>query len=114
VDLALSGALSGRLVSARPLAQCGPGPVGFAAELELVIDGKPYVLGIHIVDFHGPGDYSVPPVRASLRQVSSGTGGGLIPAVAGDVAIAADQRSGQLQLTLGTANDTWLRGEWAC
>jgi hypothetical protein len=72
------------------------------------------VLGIHIVDFHGPGDYSVPPIRASLRQVSSGPGSGLMPAVAGHVSIAANQRSGRLQLTLGTASDTRLQGTWAC
>jgi hypothetical protein len=114
VDLALSGTLSGRVVSARPVSQCGAGQVGFAAELEMVINGQPYLLGIHIIDFHGPGDYSIPPVRASLRPVSSGAGGGLLPAVAGHVTIAGNQRSGRLQLTLGTTGDTRLQGAWAC
>ena len=114
VDLALSGALSGHIASARPVAQCGVGQVGFAAQLELVINGKPYLLGFQVLDFHGPGDYPVPPIRASLRPVSPGSSGGLLPAVAGHVSIAANQRSGRLQLTLGTSSDTRLQGTWAC
>jgi hypothetical protein len=114
VDLALTGALSGHVASARTVAQCGVGQVGFAAQLELVVNGRPYLLGFQIVDFHGPGDYPVPPIRASLRPVSPGSGGGLLPAVAGHVSIAANQRSGRLQLTLGTSSDTRLQGTWAC
>jgi hypothetical protein len=114
VDLALTGALSGHVASARAVAQCGVGQVGFAAQLELVVNGRPYLLGFQIVDFHGPGDYPVPPIRASLRPVSPGSSGGLLPAVAGHVSIAANQRSGRLQLTLGTSSDTRLQGTWAC
>ena len=64
----LSGAMSAHVLSVQPATQCGPGPTGFAAELQMVVGGQPYLLRMEIFDYHGPGDYSVPPTRASMRM----------------------------------------------
>jgi hypothetical protein len=110
----LSGAMSAHVLSVQPAAQCGPGPTGFAAELQMVVGGQPYLLRMEIADYHGPGDYSVPPTRASMRRAVSGSDGGFLPAVSGDVSVGSSQSSGHVQLTLGTSSKTRVQGTWAC
>jgi hypothetical protein len=114
VDLLLSGAMSGHVVSVQPAAQCGPSPTGFAAELQMVVGGQAYLLRMEILDYHGPDDYPVPPTRASMRKAVLGPDAGFLPAVGGDVSVGANQTSGRVQLTMGTSSKTRVQGTWAC
>jgi hypothetical protein len=80
----------------------------------MVVGGQPYLLRMEILDYHGPDTYSVPPTRASMRRAVSGSDGGFLPAVSGDISVGSNQSSGRVHLTLGTSSKTRVQGTWAC
>jgi len=70
------------------------------------------VLSIAIVDYGGPGQYTIPPERVSVRS-GQGPGGQLLPAVGGTLVVDAGEQSGRIAATLGDGS-AQVRGTWAC
>jgi hypothetical protein len=113
-DLVLTGALSGRAQSAQPLGACGAGPAGFAVSLRFTLSGKPYVLSVDILQYHGAGHYTIPPQRVAVRSEAQSGAPNFLPATAGGVDVDAGESSGKLDASLGSDGASHVRGSWAC
>lgn len=113
-DLVLTGALSGRAQSAQPLGACGPGPAGFAVSLRFTLGGKPYVLSVDLLLYHGAGHYAIPPQRVAVRSESQSGVPTFLPATAGGVDVDGGESSGKLDASLGSDGASHVRGTWAC
>lgn len=100
--------------SAQLIVGCQRTPAGYGAQFQLTVGGAPYVLSIEIVDYHGPGVYSIPPERVSLRPSAAGQPPSLEPATGGSVRIDAGERSGSVDVTVQGDHATPLRGTWRC
>jgi hypothetical protein len=112
--LVLSGALSGRSSAMQSTGACGATGGGYSALLAVVMSGQSYGLTIEIFDYRGPGRYSVPPERISLRG-PDGDVPPLYPAVSGTIDVDSTGRSGSLDVSLsGPGGAGRLTGAWAC
>jgi hypothetical protein len=81
--------------------------------MRMTLGGQDYLLSVDILDYHGPGSYSIPPERVSLRPAAP-TGSQLLPGISGQVAVAADEASGHIDVVLTGSSSTHLQGSWAC
>jgi hypothetical protein len=99
---------------AQLIAGCQRTPAGYGVQFQMTVDRMPYVLTIEIIDYHGPGAYSIPPERVSLRPAVAGPTPYLEPATSGSVQIDTAERSGSVDVTLQANRSTRLHGTWAC
>lgn len=113
IDLTFTGAIATRVRNATASDPCGLADLGgFGAELSMTLSGQSSRLSIGLLDYHGPGTYTIPPEHVSLR-VGSPTSGQLLTAVKGSVTIDASQRAGKIDATLGDGS-THVTGAWSC
>jgi hypothetical protein len=113
IDLTFTGAIATRVRTANASNPCGKADLGgFGADLYLTLSGQSSLLGIGLLDYHGPGTYAIPPERVSLR-VGPPTSGQVLTAVKGSVTIDASERAGKIDAALGDGS-THVTGAWSC
>lgn len=112
-DLTLTGALSGEVRSAPAVGLCGRAPAGYAATLQFSTGGSSYVLSIALLDYRGPGAYSVPPERVDVHSAPPAASPRFLPAVSGSVTVDQGEASGTVDVTLDDGR-TRVRGRWTC
>jgi hypothetical protein len=113
-DLQLTGPLSGRVQNAQPVGVCGKGPVGFSVQLRFTLGGGPYVLGMDVLDYSGPGTYKIPPERVAIRSDTRSGTPTFLPATSGVVQVAPGESSGQVDAALISDGGGHLKGSWSC
>ena len=111
-DLTFAGAMTGQVLSATSAGLCGLAPAGLAAELHFTLSNQPVVLSIAVLDYHGPGQYGIPPERVFVRT-GSAPGGQFLPATKGSLTVDGGARSGRIDATLGDGS-TRVSGTWIC
>jgi hypothetical protein len=98
----------------RLLGGCRQSGAGYAAQFQLTFDSQPYVLTMEILDYHGPGEYGIPPERVSLRSAADNASSGLYPGIGGRVIVDPGERSGRIDATLRSPGNTEVHGTWGC
>jgi hypothetical protein len=93
---------------------CGKGPAGFSVQLRFTLDGRPYVLGMDVLDYSGPGSYRIPPERVGIRSDVRGGAPTFLPATSGVVQVGAGESSGQVDAALVGGGGGHLAGTWSC
>lgn len=95
---------------------CGKSGPSLAVDGNFTVGGASYVLTIEILDYHGPGTYSIPPERVSVRSTDPSASVPLRPALGGTVSVDASGQSGTLDADLGPAGtaQTHVTGAWVC
>ena len=111
-DLTFTGSMVARVRTATSAGPCGRAPAGFGAELHFTVGEQPYVLAITLLDYGGPGRYTIPPGRVSVRS-GQGPGAQLLPAIRGFLTVDAGERSGQIDAAIGDGG-TRVSGSWVC
>jgi hypothetical protein len=111
-NLTFTGTMAAQVRAATSAGPCGRAPAGFAAELHFSISAQPYVLSITLFDYGGPGRYTIPPGRVSVRS-GQGAAGQLMPAIRGFLTVDARERSGRIDAAIGDGS-TQVNGSWAC
>ena len=107
--------MAGRVQGGDALGTCGRVQGGYSAQLQLAVSGEPLVLGIQIFDYHGPGQYSIPPERLSLHSPGLSAGSRFLPAVSGMLKVDAGEVSGLVYVALSDgAGGAGLHGTWTC
>jgi len=104
--------MTGQVLSATSAGLCGLAPAGLAAELHFTLSNQPVVLSIAVLDYHGPGQYGIPPERVFVRT-GSAPGGQFLPATKGSLTVDGGARSGRIDATLGDGS-TRVSGTWIC
>ncbi len=115
-DLTFTGTLTGRAQSTGQ-GTCGRLSGGFTVQLNVVVTGAPFIVGVQIFDYRGPGRYSIPPERLSVHSPGIGPGSRFLPAVSGRVDVFAGERSGAINATLndiGGSGGGAVSGSWTC
>ncbi len=110
--LTFTGSVAGQATAVTSAGSCGRAPAGFAAELHFSVAGQPYALTIALLDYSGPGSYTIPPERVSVRT-GQAPGGQLLPATRGSLTVDAGERSGRIDAVIGDGG-TRVSGSWAC
>ncbi len=91
---------------------CGKSAEGYGAQLSFPLQGQPYVLSLQIIDYRGPGQYTMPPERVSMHTESNSTSPRLIAAKSGTLVINSDERSGSIDASF--SDGSRVAGTWAC
>jgi len=110
--LTIVGSSSSEVDSLQAQGPCGGSAGGYVAQLAFQLAGQPYVLSMVLLDYHGPGRYSVPPERVSLHTQTGAPQPKLAAAVSGSVVVNADERSGSIDASLSDSSRVF--GTWAC
>jgi hypothetical protein len=111
-NLVLSGSVAGQGQTGHSIGVCGRAVAGFSVQLQFDASGQSYVLSIALLSYSGPGSYSIPPERVSVRPSSQGSNAQLMPAVTGKVMVNQSESSGSIDAAL--AGGTHIEGTWAC
>jgi hypothetical protein len=91
---------------------CGKGTAGYGAQLTFPLRGRSYVLSMQVIDYHGPGQYTMPPERVSMHTETGDANPVLVAATSGTVVINPDERSGSIDATF--SDSSRVAGAWAC
>jgi hypothetical protein len=97
------------------LGSCGRLGGGYSSQLQVTVSGEPLVVAIQIFDYHGPGEYSIPPERVSVHSPGVGAGSRFLPALSGSIRVDAGEASGRVDAQLGDGDGiVHLQGDWRC
>lgn len=114
-DLEFAGALAGRARGSPAAGTCGRIPSGFTVQVPFALGDQPLLLSIQVLDYGGPGTFSVPPERVSIRSPGGAPSPRFLPAVGGSVGVDAGERSGRIDATLAVdSGSATIRGTWSC
>jgi hypothetical protein len=111
-QLTIRGATQADVSVTRSQGVCGKGVAGYSAQLTFPLRGRSYVLSMQVGDYHGPGQYTMPPERVSMHTQTGDPNPLLVAATSGMVAISADERSGSIDATF--SDGSRVTGAWAC
>lgn len=115
VDLTFTGAVVGRVQGSDALGTCGRLAGGYSAQLQVTVSGEALIVGMQIFNYHGPGQYSIPPERVSVHSPGVGAGSRFLPAMKGKLDVDPGEASGRIEAALGDQGGSAnLRGTWIC
>jgi hypothetical protein len=110
--LTIRGSTSTDVAVTQSQGACGKGAAGYAAQLTFPIRDRAFVLSLQVIDYRGPGQYTMPPERVSLHTETGDPNPVLAAATSGTVVIDADERSGSINATF--SDHSVVTGTWAC